>query len=115
VEYVGTFTFGGLPLELVPGGNFHEYVTRELSSTYFLLKSIDLEIHVYQMSTTLEHLEDDGTLLHAEIIQLPSLRIEGIWERLVFDTDIRSNLVRLIINMRKHHSILKINPTYLPS
>jgi pachytene checkpoint protein 2 len=106
VEYVGAFTFRGLPLELLPGGNFHEYVTRELSSTYFPLKSVDLEIHVYQMSASLEHLEDDGTLLQAEIIQLPSLRIEGIWERLVFDTDIRGNLVRLMTNMRKHHSIL---------
>jgi MoxR-like ATPase len=107
VEYVGTFTFGGLPLELLPGENFHEYVTRELSSTYFPLKSIDLEIHVYQMSTSLEHLEDDGTLLQAEIIQLPSLRIEGIWESLVFDTDIRGNLVHLMTNMRKHNSILQ--------
>jgi len=107
VEYVGAFAFGGLPLELLPDGNFHEYVTRELSSTYFPLKSIDLEIHVYQMSTSIEHLEDDGTLLQAEIIQLPSLRIEGIWERFVFDTDIRGNLIRLMTNMRKHHSILQ--------
>lgn len=110
MEYVGALSFRGRPLEILPGGNFHEYVARGLSSTYFSIKSIDLEIHIYQMSTNLEHLEDDGTLLQAEIIELPSLGIEGIWERLVFDTDIRGNLLRLMTNMRKHHSRSQINP-----
>lgn len=105
VEYVGAFTFMGLPLEFLPGLNFHETVTRELSTTYFPINSIDLEVHVYRMSTSLEHLEDDGTLLQAEIIQLPSLRLEGMWERLVFDTDIRGNLIRLMTNMRKDKPI----------
>lgn len=78
---------------------------RELSRTYFPVKAIVLEVHVYRMCSSLEYLEDDGTLLQAEIIQLPSSRFEGIWEGLVFDTDIRGNLIRLMTNMRKRHSI----------
>lgn len=57
-----------------------EYVGHEPTLTYHPVKSAVLEVHVYQMSSSLEHFEDDGTLLQAEIIQLPSLQFEGIWE-----------------------------------
>jgi pachytene checkpoint protein 2 len=104
MEYEGAFTSVGFPLEALPGVNLHEYMMRELSSTYFPVKSVNLEIHVYRMSTSLEHIEDDGTLLQAEIIKIPSLILEGMWERLVFDSDIRGNLIRLMTNIRKHYS-----------
>lgn len=60
-----------------------EYVGRAPAATYIPIKSVILEIHVYRMCSSLEYLEDNGTLLQAEIILLPSLRFEGIWEGFV--------------------------------
>jgi MoxR-like ATPase len=99
------FTVKGLFPEQLQSLKAVEYVGRELSPTYFPVKSIILEVHVYCMCSSLELLEDNGTLLQAEIVHLPSSRFEGIWEGLVFDTDIRGNLIRLMANMCKDHSI----------
>lgn len=77
------FTVKGLFPEDLHSLQAVEYVAKEPKSAYVPVKSVVLEIHVYHMSSNLEYLEDDGTLLQAEIIQLPSLRFEGIWEGLV--------------------------------
>ena len=101
VEHVGPSTVRLVSSESPQFPNIHEYAGRQFSLTYFPVKSIDSEVYVYQMSSNLEHLEDNGTLLQAEIIQLPSLGFEGIWERLVFNTDMRGNIIRLMTNIGK--------------
>jgi hypothetical protein len=65
-----------------------EYVGREPAATYIPIKSVILEVHVYRMCSSLGYLEDDGTLLQTEVIQLPSLRFEGIWEGFVIQPGI---------------------------
>ncbi len=96
-----SFIVRGLFLAVLKSLKAVEYVGTELSATYFPIKSICLEVHVYRMSSSLEPLQDDGTLLQAQKMQLPSSRFDGIWEKLVFDTDIKGNLIRLLTNLRK--------------
>lgn len=63
-----------------------EYLGSDPAATYIPIKSVIPEVYVYRMCSSLEYLEDDGTLLQAEIVQLPSLIFEGIWEKFVIQS-----------------------------
>jgi hypothetical protein len=58
-----------------------EYVGRDLSCTSIPVKDVQIVIYVYKMCSSPKHSEEDDTLVHGEIIELPSLRFEGIWDR----------------------------------
>lgn len=61
-----------------------EYVPREgkeLSGTSIPVRRVIFHINVYQLCNSLEILKEDGMLLQGEVIHLPSVRFEGIWER----------------------------------
>ncbi|KAI5795111.1 pachytene checkpoint component Pch2 [Geopyxis carbonaria] len=69
------------------------------TSEILALNEVKLSIHVYQLyvapfKRALQRNEDDAPT--SRVTELPSPHLEGIWESLVFDPDIKSKLLRFI-------------------
>ncbi|OLL23724.1 Pachytene checkpoint protein 2 [Neolecta irregularis DAH-3] len=63
------------------------------------LDQVELEIHIYKFSKIVNHseyLEDEDDTPAANIINLPSEILEGIWETLIFEDDLKKSLLLFI-------------------
>ncbi|KAG5520067.1 hypothetical protein PMAC_001143 [Pneumocystis sp. 'macacae'] len=65
------------------------------------LDEVDLDIHIYQLNNDLPTLssfdyedQEDGPM--AIVTELPSLSLEGLWDNLVFENNIKNNLLHFI-------------------
>jgi hypothetical protein len=62
------------------------------------LQAVDLtrlDIYIYQLHTAdmaMEELDDDENIPAGNHWVLPSAQFEGLWESLVFDEDVKSNV-----------------------
>ncbi|KAG5440277.1 hypothetical protein PCANB_001847 [Pneumocystis canis] len=65
------------------------------------LDEVDLDIHIYQLNSSLPAFnsfddgdQEDGPM--AIVTELPSLSLEGLWDNLVFEDNIKNNLLHFI-------------------
>lgn len=65
------------------------------------LDEVDLDVHIYQLNNSLPFINnfddqdlEDGPM--AIVTELPSLSLEGLWDSLVFEDNIKNNLLHFI-------------------
>jgi hypothetical protein len=55
-------------------------VGRDLLTTNIRVKEISVQVDVYRMINGPEDPESSGTLLQGEVIELPNVRFDGMWQ-----------------------------------
>ncbi|TVY75730.1 Pachytene checkpoint protein 2-like protein [Lachnellula suecica] len=75
-----------------------EYVGEKKFSIFYSLNGVNIKLQVYQLHDT--ELSHDATELpEAEINDMPHVRFEGQWDELVFDSDVKKDLIWMMTNI----------------